>query len=224
MAKTDKFIIRVDDVGQLPDQSKPDRGLEYFFSWFKAGAWDRVPMYLGVVPADLTDDEIKTLYDHTDKHGGEVCIHGWDHAHEVLSREAITKAADKLSIGGSVRCVIPPFNKYDEATVKAMWDLLGKDAVLFGGLEEDRRVLNVGDTPTVVNGVLHLPADELLYGHSYKLRATVTESSQRPFPRVVTLHHRWDHADVKQCRAVRDAVHGRTVTVDHAWTWTRNRG
>lgn len=207
-----KFIIRVDDVGQLPDQSQPDVGLRFFKSWHRACAWGDTPMYLGVVPGVLEAEDIALAYEHVQQYGGEVCIHGYDHARGVLSSKDVLRAANLLP---GARCVIPPYNMYDEMTLEATAHL-GNKPVLFGGLPRDHKY---GSQPTLVRGALHVAAEPSLYVHSYALMSALAALPNYDHPIVMTFHHRWDHAELNQAAKVAAKIRRHVVEVNAAWDW-----
>jgi len=217
MGPNDKFIVRIDDVGQMPDQTKRDVGLKYFRNWFDKSQWSGIPLYLGVVPGIMQGDDFDVLRHHVEISGGEICIHGYDHEHGPLTYQQMAMAANLLP--GNVRCVIPPYNEYDAGTISSMGELLhGKDPVIFGGITRDH---SYGKDPVILGEVLHLHAEDSLYDHSYALTNALSKLPPCEYPRVVTLHHRWDHEDPSRARSVARMLRGRCVTVDEAWAWAR---
>lgn len=211
-----KFIVRVDDVGQALEQSEPDVDLAYFKEWWAAGRWGEagVPIYLGVVPARLSQTDLDYLYELETTTGAELCIHGWDHADRILWPRDVMLAR---SILPRARCVIPPYNKYDERTIEATGQLsyACRKAVLFGGFDGENH--RFGEAPTMVGNTLHLSATRELYAHSYVLAEHVELVSDPGYPLVLTLHHRWDAGKwLDGVGKLREALDGRTVAVDKA--------
>lgn len=206
-----RFIVRVDDVGQALDQSKPDVGLEYFLSWWKAGGWGEHPIYLGVVPAALGPIELDVLRSVVRDSEARICLHGWDHAERVLTRVDIERARE---VFGFANCVIPPYNRYDLPAYEGVIHPAEKP-VLFGGFDGTDH--SFGPAPRVVNGWLHLSADERLYARCYQLVEPVGKIEDPGYPLQVVLHLRWDaerlHAVGNLCAALAD----RMVAVDAAW-------
>lgn len=182
-----RFIVRVDDVGQAVDQSQPDIGLAYFIEWLNAGSWwPNVRLHLGVVPGVMSSEDIASLKNIARKHSWELCIHGWNHSQCALSSDHIESARDRL---GETHCVIPPYNMYDEDTLSACARLL-EDPVLLGGFDgEDHEY---GIKPALVRGVAHFSADKRLYDRCYRLAPLIETLPAADYPLMVTLHHRWD--------------------------------
>lgn len=219
-----KFILRVDDVGQALDQSQPDVGLKQFRKWWSRGNWNDIPIYLGVVPACLAGDgeALGFLNDicinDRRPRGAELCLHGWDHAKQTLTQDHVFKAMEAFP---SARCVIPPYNNYDEETVKAV-SLIADDPVLFGGFNREHH--QYGNGPCLTRGVLHLSACRELYSHSYLVADFLKNVLDQKwptvdYPLVITLHHRWDHGFLDGVRRLRDLVAEHVVTVDTAFDW-----
>lgn len=210
-----RFVLRVDDIGQAPLQFQPDKELKYFRRWWDAGGWGDLPVYLGVVPAVLGELERNMLLQLEDTTGAEICLHGWDHGDRMLSRNDIHLATKAFP---AARCVIPPYNKSDEATVAAMEEFGLR--VLFGGFhgEHYQLGLEIG----MIGKVLFLPASRDLYDRSYVVANLVDvwgATSGGPWegsnvPLVITLHHRWDTNFLEGVRRLRDLVAPHLITVD----------
>lgn len=235
-----EFIIRVDDVGQAVNQQEPDVGLEGFRRWWDAGGWAGLPVYLGVVVAPLGKWALEDydrfepvlgggphdwLRDHV-KPPAEIALHGWDHRDRPLGLEDIRLSEESF---GKARCIIPPHNKYDFATVDAMVET-GK-TILFGGFDGEHH--NHGPAPKIVDGVLHLSAEKSLYDCSFRIAdflgtATSQNCPSVDWPLIITLHWRWD-AGCKDAgamdgvRRLRDLVADKLTTVDEAWRWATRR-
>lgn len=228
-----KFILRVDDVGQAVNQTKPDVGLEYFRRWWDAGGWAGLPVYLGVVvePLGLAGSPVaarvfgcpsdpESSYGWLSAHirpPAEIALHGYRHKDKPLDLEEIYLAEESFP---DARCVIPPYNKYNDATFDAMRQT-GK-TVLFGGFNGEHH--NYGEAPRIVDGVLHLSADRTLYQHSYIVAQTAKikiDHGTSDHPLVITLHHRWDEKFFDGVRRLRDLVADKLTTVEEAWEWAR---
>lgn len=221
-----KFILRVDDVGQAVDQSKPDVGLEYFRRWWDAGGWEGLPVYLGVVAGTLGEREIDVLNVLTSSGRMDcptkLCSHGWSHRDETLTSEEIFKSSDILP----TVYVIPPYNKYDSDTIKAvalLHDESGEQPVLFGGFNGEHHPY--GEAPRIVDGVLHLSAERALYQHAYQVAEAIEMGyGTDAWPMVITLHHRWDANFLDGVRRLRDLVADKLTTVDEAFKWAETYG
>lgn len=213
-----RFIMRVDDVGQAPEQHKPDRGLAFFRSWWDAGGWGEEPIYLGVVPGILSPVEMDMLFHIEDTTEATLSVHGWDHAKQILQSSDISRALDVMP---RARTVIPPFNLYDENTIRYLGRRIERP-VLLGGFHEANAAGREADhpygpAPVVVDGVLHLSAGWLLYEHCYRMVEAVESFPDPGYPVVVTAHLRWDIDFFPGVRALREALAGRLVSVDEAW-------
>lgn len=222
-----RFIVRVDDVGQRwENQQKVDHGLREFFQWWDAGGWGEEPIYLGVVPAGLDIDyELGMLKELEVITKAELCIHGWDHARQRLTPAHIGRARAALP---NARCVTPPFNLYDGATVDAM-AILGDEPVLFGGLLEVPGVRAAdhayGPRPLLLGNVLHLAAEPALYKRAHELVDVVRDYPDPGYPLVITLHTRWDlnpEHPLEAVGALRKALAGRMASVDEARAYAAN--
>lgn len=205
-----RFIARVDDVGQAVDQTQRDVGLEYFWSWWKAGGWGEYPIYLGVVPAAVGPVEIEMLLELERTTKAKVCLHGWDHHPHALRLDDLSLAQVPFQ---DARVVIPPYNQYDSLTFQAMKEL-GLN-VLLGGFDGEHHEL--GPRPKLVNGILHLSAERELYAHSYRLIETVGKIDDPGYPRQLVLHLRWDEGRLDTVGNLRAALADRMVAVDEAW-------
>jgi len=206
-----KFIIRVDDVGQALDQTQADSGLLLFRKWWEAGRWDGLPIYLGVVPTFLDDEAKEWLRDNLHR-PAEIALHGWDHVKQVLTELDVERGR---AVFPDSRCVIPPYNLYDERTVKAC-----NGMVLFGGFDGEHH--NYGPDPIMVENCLHLPADRKLYSHAYRLVRLFDHDIENGLDyehefRVITLHHRWDAGFLDGVGRLRDAIADRLATVDEVY-------
>lgn len=213
-----KFIMRVDDVGQAPEQHKPDVGLEFFKSWWNAGGWGEHPIYLGVVPAMLGPDELEWLLQLERSTKAVLCIHGWAHDKRTLEPDDIRRAREVLPLA---QCVIPPYNMYDARTMAAMRSML--DPVLFGGHHEPNSRGREADhphgrRPVLVNGVLHLSTEWTLYEHCYIMveRVYALKDRYSTHPLVVTAHPRWDVDFFGGVRELREALGDSLTTVEEA--------
>jgi hypothetical protein len=223
-----RLVLRVDDVGQDVDQSRPDRGLRAFLRWWDAGDWSGLPAVLAVVPAALDGAAWRALHGLAAVPGVGLALHGWDHAPGVLTPDDVRLGA--LAFAGNglpvPRAVVPPDNRYNALTLAAT-RLLHDRPVLLGGFDGEHH--DHGEAPRVVDGVLHLSADRGLYAHAYavadalgKGEAFAPGSGERPWPRVLTLHHRWDLSQpgfLSGVRRLRDLVADRLVGLDEAWGW-----
>ena len=208
-----KLIVRVDDCGQALIQDRPDEGLEIFSRWWDAGSWAMTPIYVGVVPVVVFPPAIVKMF------GAElIALHGWDHADQPLSPDHIHLAHRALP---SARVVIPPYNKYNEDTFRAMRDY--GLTTLLGGFPSEHH--QFGATPVMHAGILHLSARRGLYGRCYELvdavkRVIATEDC--PYPIQVVLHHRWDMSNpdfLPGVRKLRELIEPHVVTVDAARKW-----
>lgn len=205
-----RFIVRVDDVGQSPEQWRSDVRLSYFLQWWEAGGWGDGPVYLGVVPKAVGATEIELLHELEETTGAEVCLHGWDHHPHELTAEDIDRASEVFP---EARCVIPPYNRYGAEAIERT-GLLAPPTVLFGGLPGEDH--DYGSAPAVLGAVLHLSADRRLYHHSYQLAGRLDDIEDPGHPLVITLHHRWDGGHLAGVGELRRALEGRLATVDEA--------
>jgi hypothetical protein len=209
-----RFILRVDDVGQIPEpQHIPDRGLNWFRRWWDAGEWGEEPVYLGVVPANIEYDEKEWLLRLEETTGAEIALHGWDHSAGYLTAKDIILAH---KVFPAARAVIPPYNLYKAETLHATGTLSPGRGVLFGGIPSHGHH-TFGPAPTVTQGVLHLAAHEALYLHSYRMIDAIEEMPDPGYPVVVTCHHRWDRDFLDGVKRLRNALKNRLVTVEEAW-------
>ncbi len=208
-----RFLLRVDDIGQLPVQSERDIGLAYFKAWWEAGGWSGLPVYLGAVAGCIGADEL-TWLSRNILPPAELAVHGWDHAPDrELTHAELVKSKNHLEETGlRVRALIPPYNRISDETVAEWGRIVGPEACVFGGFDGDNH--NHGDSPRFLEGVLHLPADRCLYCHSYRLAPEVARLAEVPGVRVVTLHHRWDEKFLAGVGRLREAIAPRLTTVD----------
>lgn len=208
-----KFILRIDDVGQALDQSQPDYDLKYFREWWTAGGWGDQPIYLGVVPAVMRRRELEYLYEIVYGSKAVICLHGWDHAREILTRESIRRGSEMFP---SARHVIPPYNLYDRATIDAIEEFLvqpkERPPVIFGGFHGEDH--HYGDFPKMIGNVLHLSAIRILYARSYQIIEALDKVAGYPYPQVITLHHRWEQNFLPAVGELRQRLDGLLVSTD----------
>lgn len=219
-----KFILRIDDVGQDLDQTQPDKGLRYFMDWFTKGGWQGLPVYLGVVPSFLDMEAILTLRD-LQQEGAIISLHGWNHEKQPLTPDHIRRAVEIFPAADSV---IPPYNMYDVATVTGMDLHMPPGAkCLFGGMVNDHH--QHGTKPKWVSAdVLHLNAACKLYARSWDAANAVNSifKGAEPganHPLVITLHHRWEHQAVGASAGLREMIHNCLVPWRHAMPRPRPR-
>jgi hypothetical protein len=176
-----KYVVRVDDVGQGEDQSTVDTGLANFLRWYEP--WRGTPMYLGCVPACFGKCELAAL---ADVDPTLIAIHGWDHAKRDMTAQDLAKG--RLVFPAS-SVVVPPYNLYGDDLLDAMgqgWTLLGG----FHGQDHEygREPVRVG------GGCIHASAVTALYARSWDV---VSNIKRNLVPVVdyllqLVLHWRWE--------------------------------
>lgn len=207
-----RFVVVVHDVGQAEDQSQPDVGLEFLRRWWDAGGWTDEPIYLAAVPAAMGEPERQMLRDMERDTGARICLHGWDHHPHELSREDIERAHEVFPTSMSV---CPPYLRYNHDSLLATERVLNWGATFFGGFYGQHQ--HYRDEPYFVNDVLHLPAREELYRHSYRMVEYIEQAGDPGYPLVVNVHNRWDAANLKGVGELRRALQGKLITVEEAW-------
>lgn len=223
-----RFICRVDDLAQsLALPSDLDVGMADFRRWWEEGWQDREsPIYLGVVPYQLTNVEREYLLRLEETGGARIALHGWDHHPHVLQRSDVKRG---LEVFPDCRYHIVPFNNYNADTIQAIRDLTDPAVrpVLFGGLREHQAKRRPSDhpygpAPTIVNGVVHLSAEWDFYaGQAPEVIERVATWPDPGYPIVLVLHYSWDlnqHSveGPAGVRRLREALEGRIVSVDEA--------
>jgi hypothetical protein len=208
------LILRVDDIGQDVDQTLPDIGLAYFKKWYEAGNWFDLPVYLGVVPQKLSAEDIVYLLDLEQNHSAVICLHGWSHIHQRLTRDHIRMASNVFP---KSRMVIPPYNLYSNEAINATAELgtKKKPGVLFGGFDGEHHIY--GEGPIMIGDCLHYPAYRPFYAHARQVVDAIKSHERKTlptYPLVITLHHRWDHDDLDSVRLLRDTIAPYLVSVD----------
>jgi len=189
------LLLRIDDVGRPVDCAAwegLDPKLEFFARWRAAAGLAGVPCCYGVIPNRLGEAECQVLSGLSAVE--EVGCHGWSHERgEQVTATSMRCAVEKLSAasGRPVSSYIPPFNEYDDTTLAA-WRAAGGRYFYGGrhGHDHER-----GHLPVVIDGLVHIPAYEPLYGRApqlLELERTILRLGASAAPYVVTLHTVWD--------------------------------
>jgi hypothetical protein len=214
-----RFILRVDDVGWLPDHS-PDYGLEYFAAWRKAAGLSGLPVYYGAIPSCIGDRELKWLQENLAGRE-ELSVHGCDHARGAnVTRQQMADAIHRFRTAAKCRSYIAPFNKYTPATVRD-WNLAtaaDHEGYFFGGFDHEHH--QHGNYPVAVDGhVVHLPAFRPLYDHTEPLTEEVPLWCDTQCPLVVTLHCTWGHARLDRLAAITELLLPHLMPIDLVQPW-----
>lgn len=114
-----------------------------------------------------------------------MAVHGHDHRRRsVVTSDQMRRSLETFGADA----YIPPFNEYRRATIDNWEDAGG--SYFFGGFHGEHH--SHGHWPTMVKGVLHIPASEPLYGRAAEVASVVDDWNDPDVPRVVTLHVPWE--------------------------------
>jgi SAM-dependent methyltransferase len=211
------FILRVDDCGWTPEKN-PDKGLEYFQEWRKSIGLDQhpFPVYYGFIPEMVGKEEATWLRDNLSP-VEHVSVHGWDHrrgARVTPTEMTVARERFKRNDGTRPDTYIAPFNAYDYRTLRD-WKEAG-GSVFFGGFAPDTQL---GDMPTMREGVLHLPATQAIYDRACPLLQELPSWENLYCPLVVTLHCTWDWQNLAAIAPLGEYLRGKCVEVGAVEDW-----
>lgn len=185
------IILRIDDVGRKPSDT-PEKGtdhdLSYFAEWRNKCGLIGLPVIYGVTPKWLNEDGFHWLKDNVcnDYTPESLAVHGYDHRFNApVSLPQMIKGRTSLF---DCLSYIPPFNLYDDKTIKDWADAGGK--YFFGGMHVQHHTH--GAHPRTIHGILHLPANCFLYGRAKELLEGIKSVRQKEKPVVATLHVPWE--------------------------------
>jgi len=147
-------VIRIDDVQDLerghPFEKAQRRVLQYHIE-------QRIPALVAIITSRFgTDGELL----HILKRGLDAgvftaAIHGWHHApltdmspEELLTQLRMAREKLELLLGAEVKALVPPFSRYDGATIDAMKKT--NLTIISGSIFEN-------DTPRLESGILYIP-------------------------------------------------------------------
>lgn len=227
------IILRVDDVGRAPDQDAwgpPDVRLEFFRRWRRESGIEArpLPIYYGVIPEQVTHDDVAWLHASLDPQVEELAVHGHDHRQgAIVTKRQMIEAQAKLAAPGCLDCrsYIPPFNAYDTDAVFA-WRDVAQDGFFFGGQPHRDHVF--GPLPVNVGipsrSVFHVPAHPPFYAHAHDLVKRLDEiaaAGRSRVPYCLTFHTVWDEKNMADVKKVIDAVRPHVVPVDRIRDWSQ---
>lgn len=190
---TQRYILRIDDVGRLNSDcptSGSDIDLTYFFSWRAASGLNNVPAIYGIVPT--WPSAIGRRLFNTQISVDQQAIHGWDHAVGTTTSAQLMLAKGFFP---QARAFIPPFNEYDGKLIEHWRGVEGRH--FFGGFDKEHH--QFGEAPCTIGNMTHWNAVRGLYGTSAQILNNLDTVAETEYPQVITLHVPWE-TDVSRLR------------------------
>lgn len=195
------IIIRVDDVGLNEDKDR-DLDMKSYSKFHKLFAERNVPYCPAVIPAICTV-EMRMWMESNWYSGVDTILHGWDHEDRIYNGKSTEfeglspiEQNKRIDLGKKfLHTLFPcgfsaPFNRYDDDTIKAVYD--NSMRYFFAGYGREKEELFEEKFGCVI-----LPAEESLYvrddAHIDIVLDVLESLPEREQPYVMTLHCTWHY-------------------------------